>query len=120
MKTTLHSDGVTFVVEYTQSRDEYEAKVNGQTRRVRLLSARDEALTLLVDGQSLRVHLASDGQRTLVAIEGQVYEFTQAQKHQARPHSYFLRQSQQPALELRCSPRAGGGSHKTAPFFPAR
>ena len=84
MKTTLHSDGVTFVVEYTQSRDEYEAKVNGQTRRVRLLSARDGALTLLVDGQSLRVHLASDGQRTLVAIEGQVYEFTQAQKSQAR------------------------------------
>ncbi|MBI3301680.1 MAG: biotin/lipoyl-binding protein [Deltaproteobacteria bacterium] len=84
MKTTLHSGGATFTVEYTQSGDEYEAVVDGQPLRARLLSARDGALTLLVDRQPLRAHIASDGSRTLVAIAGQVYEFTQAPEKRAR------------------------------------
>lgn len=84
MKTILHSGGTTFTVEYTQSGDEYEAVIDGHVRRTRLLSMRDGALTLLVDGRPLRVHLASDGPRTLVAIDGYVYEFTQAQEKQAR------------------------------------
>jgi len=84
MKTILSSDGEAFSVEYTPNGDEYEVAVNGQTRTVRLLSARDGALTLLVDDQPLRVHVAIDGQRTLVAIAGQVYEFTQSQEKQAR------------------------------------
>jgi len=84
MKTTLHSGGATFTVEYTQSGDEYAAVVNGQSIRARLLSVRDGAVTLLIDGQPLRAHLASDGPRTLVAIAGGVYEFTHAQEQQAR------------------------------------
>jgi 3-methylcrotonyl-CoA carboxylase alpha subunit len=84
MKTMLSSDGEPLSVEYTAHGDEYEIAVNGQTRTVRLLSARDSTLTLLVDNQPLHVHVAADGKRTLVAIAGQVYEFTQPQEKQAR------------------------------------
>lgn len=84
MKTIFSTDGEALSVEYTQNGDEYEVAVNGQTRTVRLLSARDGTLTFLVDGQPLRVHLASDGQRTLVAIAGRVYEFAHAQEKQSR------------------------------------
>jgi len=71
-------------VEYTQSAEVYEAVINGQSLRARLLSAHDGILTLLVDGKPQRVHVASDGTRTLVAIAGQVYEFTQAQEKKLR------------------------------------
>ena len=84
MKTVLHSDGTAFTVEYTQSGNEYEVIIGSQVKRTRALSAHGGALTLLVDDQPLRVHVAIDGQRTLVAIAGQVYEFTQSQEKQAR------------------------------------
>jgi biotin carboxyl carrier protein len=84
MKTTLQLGGTALTVEYTQSGDEYAAVINGQSLRARLLSARDGILTLLVDGKPLRVHVASDGTRTLVAIAGNVYEFTQAQEKKLR------------------------------------
>jgi biotin carboxyl carrier protein len=84
MKTTLQLDNTALTVEYTQSGDEYEAVINGQSLRARLLSAHDGILTLLVDGKPQRVHVASDGTRTLVAIAGQVYEFTQAQEKKLR------------------------------------
>jgi biotin carboxyl carrier protein len=84
MKTILSRGGEVLTVEYTRNGDEYEVAVDGQTRTVRLLSVRDGALTLLVDGQPLHAHVASDGQRTLVAIAGQVYEFTHTQEKQAR------------------------------------
>ena len=87
MKTVLSADGETLTIEYTESGNEYEVTVNGQTRTVQLLSASDGALTLLVEGKPLHAHVAGDGTRTLVAIAGQIYEFTQAQekKSQARP-----------------------------------
>jgi len=88
MKTTLHSGGATFTVEYSQNGDEYEAVVNGQSTCVRLLSVHDGALTFLIDGQPLHVCLASDGPRTMVAIEGRVYEFTQMQEKQARTRQH--------------------------------
>jgi biotin carboxyl carrier protein len=84
MKTTLHSGDTLFTVEYTQTRDEYEALVNGQSLHVRLLSVHDDMFTLLLDGQPLRIHLASDGSRTLVSIAGQVYEFTYTSDKQVR------------------------------------
>jgi len=84
MKTILSTGGESLTVEYTQNGDEYEVAVNSQTRTVRLLSARDGALTLLVDGKPQRVHVASDGPRTLVAVAGHVYEFTRPQEKQPR------------------------------------
>jgi 3-methylcrotonyl-CoA carboxylase alpha subunit len=84
MKTVLHADGTAFIVEYTQSGDEYEVIIGNQVKRARMLSACDGALTLLIDHQPLHVHVASDGQRTLVAIAGEVYEFTQPQEKQTR------------------------------------
>ena len=84
MKTMLSAGGESLAVEYTQKGNEYEVTVNGQTRTVRLLSACDGALSLLVDGKPLRVHVVSDGTRTLVAIAGQVYEFSHAQEKKSR------------------------------------
>jgi acetyl/propionyl-CoA carboxylase alpha subunit len=94
MKTTLHMGRADYQVEYTQSGDEYNASVNGTPLRTHLLAARSGALTLLIDGKSLRVHLANDGSRTLVAIEGQTYEFTRQEKQgRARPGETFSRVS---------------------------
>lgn len=79
MKTTLlSSTGTAFVVEYTQSGNEYDTRVNGHPKHVRLLSEEPNALTLLVDGQPIRVHVVNDGQRALAAIDGYVYEFSRA------------------------------------------
>ena|SRR5713101_6222003 len=84
MKTTLHSAGETLIVEYTQSGDEYAATINGHSMHVRLLSIRDGAVTLLINGKPLHLHIAGDSARALVAIEGQTYEFTQAQAQRPR------------------------------------
>ncbi|MGE0682372.1 MAG: biotin/lipoyl-containing protein [Candidatus Binatia bacterium] len=84
MKTTLHSNETALVVEYHQEGDEYEAIINGQQLRARLLSFRNGALTLLVNEKPLHVHVASDDRRILIAIAGQVYEFTQAQEKQSK------------------------------------
>jgi biotin carboxyl carrier protein len=84
MKTTLHSNETALTVEYEKKGDEYEAIVNGQTFKVRLLSARNNSFTLLVNEKPLQAHLARDGQRTLVAIEGRVYEFSQGQDRQGK------------------------------------
>lgn len=79
MKTTLlSSSGTAFAVEYTQRGNEYDTQVNGQLRRIQLLSEEDSAITLLVNGQPLRVHVVHDGQRSLAAIDGYVYEFSRA------------------------------------------
>jgi biotin carboxyl carrier protein len=84
MKTTLHSSGTTLVVEYRQEGEEYEAVIDGQQLRARLLSLRNGALTLLVNEKPLHMQVASDDQRILIAIAGQVYEFTQAREKQSR------------------------------------
>lgn len=84
MKTTLHCAAETFTVEYTQTGDGCTAAVNGHPLQARLLSMREGALTLLIDGKPLSFHLAHDGSRALVAVEGQVYEFTQGQEQQGR------------------------------------
>jgi biotin carboxyl carrier protein len=79
MKTTLlSSNGTAFAVEYTQRGNDYETQVNGQATRIQLLSEEDSAVTLLVNGRPLRVHIVHDGQRSLAAIDGQVYEFSRA------------------------------------------
>ncbi len=84
MKTTLHSQGTPLTIEYDQQGEVYEATIDGQTLQARLLSVRDDSLTLLVDEKPLHIHIARDDQRTLVAIDGQVYEFTQAQEKSGR------------------------------------
>lgn len=84
MKTTLHVNGATLVVEYLQEGEEYAAVIDGQQLRARLLSLRNGALTLLVNEKPLHMHVASDHRRILIAIAGQVYEFTQAQEQQSR------------------------------------
>lgn len=84
MKTTLHSQGTLLTLEYNQKGEVYEATLDGQTLQARLLSVQDDSLTLLVDKKPLHIHIACDGQRTLVAIDGQVYEFTQAQEKRGR------------------------------------
>ena len=79
MKTTLlSSSGTTFAIEYTQSGNEYDTQINGQVRRIQLLSEEDSAITLLVNSQPLRIHVVHDGQRSLAAIDGHVYEFLRA------------------------------------------
>ncbi len=79
MKTTLLSvSGSTFAVAYTQRGNEYDTHVNGQATRVQILSEEHGAVTLLVNGQPLRVHIVHDGQRSLAAINGHVYEFSRA------------------------------------------
>ena len=84
MKTTLYSHDAALTVEYTQKGDEVEAFIDGYALSARLLSAREGAFTLLINGKPVHIHLARDSQRTLVAIEGQVYIFTHAQEKQGR------------------------------------
>jgi propionyl-CoA carboxylase alpha chain len=84
MKTTLHSQGMPLAIEYNKKGEMYEATVDGQSLQARLLSFRESSLTLLVNEQPLLIHLARDGQRILVAIDGQVYEFTHAQEKRGR------------------------------------
>ncbi|MSQ48011.1 MAG: acetyl-CoA carboxylase biotin carboxyl carrier protein subunit [Deltaproteobacteria bacterium] len=80
MKTTLlATNGTAVTVEYTQrGNNDYETQINGQATRIQLLSEEDGAVTLLVNGQPLRVHVVHDGQRSLAAIDGHVYEFSRA------------------------------------------
>jgi biotin carboxyl carrier protein len=103
MKTTLLSSGTPFTVEYSQHGDEYEAVINEQAVRVRLLAASDGTLTLLINEQPLHVHIASESSRTLVAINGRVYEFTHAQEKRGRVRR---RESGQLSPEVR-SPMPG-------------
>lgn len=84
MKTTLHSRGSALVVEYRQGGDEYDITVGDTSLQAQILAAHDGALTLLVDGQLLRAHVVSDGSRTLVAIDGHVYEFARGEKKTAQ------------------------------------
>ena len=84
MKTTLHSRGSALTVEYHQGGDEYTVTVNDKIFRAQLLTARDGAFTLLVEGQLLRAHVVSDGPRTLVAIDGHVYEFVREDRRTAQ------------------------------------
>ncbi|NOT56964.1 MAG: biotin attachment protein [Deltaproteobacteria bacterium] len=79
MKTTLQTaSGTAFAIEYTQRGNDYETQVNGQATRIQLLSEEEGAVTLLVNGLPLRVHVVHDGQRSLAAINGHVYEFSRA------------------------------------------
>jgi biotin carboxyl carrier protein len=84
MKTTLHSQDVSLAIEYTQHGDDVAAVIDGHTLHARLLSAREGTFILLIDGRPVSAHVARDSQRTLVAIEGQVYSFTHAQEKQSR------------------------------------
>lgn len=102
MKTTLYAQDEALVLDYTQSGDLCEFSLNGQTGQARLISVRDGAVTLLVraddadhlskknsssallDGRAVQAHVATHGNRILVAIEGRVYEFRTAQDTRRR------------------------------------
>ena len=84
MKTTLHSRGSALTVEYGQGSDGYTVTVSEETFQAQVLAAQDGAFTVQVSGQLLHAHVASDGPRTLVAIEGQVYEFLRGEKKTAQ------------------------------------
>ena len=96
MKTTLYAAGEALVLEYAQNGDTWDFTLHRQmeqseqtehlehTGQVRLLSAGDGTLTLLVDGRPVQAHIAQDGVRILVALEGQVYEFSRAQEKKGR------------------------------------
>jgi biotin carboxyl carrier protein len=90
MKTTLHSGGTTLVIEYRQEGEEYEAVIDGQQFRARLLSLHNGSLTLLVNEKPLHMHVASDNQRILIGIAGQVYEFTQTREKQSKARRHDL------------------------------
>lgn len=83
MKTTLHSRGNALTVEYRQGEDGYVVTVDNTSLQTQILAAHDGALTLLVDGQLLRAHVVSNGPRTLVAIDGHVYEFARTERKSA-------------------------------------
>jgi acetyl/propionyl-CoA carboxylase alpha subunit len=80
MKTTLHAHGQALAIEYRNNDADYVITVGDETVRVQLLAAHNGALTLSVAGQLLRAHVVSDGPRTLVAIDGRVYEFRRGEK----------------------------------------
>ncbi len=84
MKTTLYVQDEPLVLTYTLSGDLCEFSLNEQTGQARLISARNGAVTLLVDGQAVKAHVATHGSRILVAVEGRVYEFSRAQDTHAR------------------------------------
>ncbi len=93
MKTTLYAAGEALALEYTQNGDRWDFTLNGQsaqteqlghTGQVQLLSARGGTLTLLVDGRPVQAHIVQDGARVLVALAGEVYEFTTAQARKGR------------------------------------
>ena len=102
MKTTLYAQDETLVLNYTQSGDLCEFSLNGQAGQARLISVHGGAVTLLVtvdgddhlskkrpssslvDGRAVQAHVATRGDRILVAIEGRVYEFRTAQDTPAR------------------------------------
>jgi biotin carboxyl carrier protein len=83
MKTILHSRGKALTVEYRQSGDGYVVTVDETPLQTQVLAVHGGALTLSVGGQLLRAHVVSDGPRTLVAVDGYVYEFTRGEKQSA-------------------------------------
>ena len=84
MKTTLYAQDEALVLDYTQNGDRYEFSLNGHSGQAQLISARNGAMTLLVDGRAVQAHVVSHGGRILVAVEGRVYEFSTAQGNQGR------------------------------------
>ena len=78
MKTTLHSNNAAFLIDYTQENDEFTVQVNGDIQCIRLLATQPSAFTFVIDGQPLQTHWVYDGQRTIVALNGNVYEFFHA------------------------------------------
>ncbi|MBM4255597.1 MAG: biotin/lipoyl-binding protein [Deltaproteobacteria bacterium] len=80
MKTTLHARGNALTVEYRQNGDEYTVTVGDTALQTQILATHEGALTLVVDGQLLHAHVVSDGPRTLVALDGHVYEFARGEK----------------------------------------
>jgi biotin carboxyl carrier protein len=84
MKTTLHYNGALLTLEYEQQGNEFAVRVAEQIMNLRLLSVQQDALTFLVNEKPLRAHVVHDGQRTLVAIEGHVYKFSQAREKQGK------------------------------------
>ena len=103
MKTTLHSHGRALAIEYRNDGTEYVITVSDETLRAQLLAAHDGALTLVVDGQLIRAHVVSDGPRTLVAIDGRVYEFLRGEKKTAHSRQ---REAGRLSPEI-CSPMPG-------------
>lgn len=84
MKTTLHAHGQALAIEYRNNDIDYVITIGDETIQAQLLATHDSALTLSVDGRLLRAHVVSDGPRTLVAIDGRVYEFQRGEKKTAQ------------------------------------
>jgi acetyl/propionyl-CoA carboxylase alpha subunit len=80
MKTTLHVHGQALTIEYRNTDADYVVTVGDEVLEAQLLAAQDGALTLFVGGQLVRAHVVSDGPRTLVAIDGRIYEFQRDEK----------------------------------------
>ncbi len=80
MKTTLHAHGEALAIEYRNNDASYVVTIGDETLQAQILATHEGALTLFVDGQLLRAHVVSDGSRTLVAIDGRVYEFQRGEK----------------------------------------
>ncbi len=79
MKTVLYAAGKELMLEYTQpgeSDELHELVWNGQPQQpVHVVAIRDGTITVLVDGRPLHAHIVRDGDRSLISIEGQTYEF---------------------------------------------
>jgi 3-methylcrotonyl-CoA carboxylase alpha subunit len=80
MKTTLHARGEALAIEYRTTDAGYDVTIGEETIQAQIVATHDGALTLFVDSQLLRAHVVSDGPRTLVAIDGRVYEFQRSEK----------------------------------------
>ena len=80
MKTTLHLRGSALAIEYGQRGEEYTVTVSEKTFHAHIFAAQDGVFTVQVDGQLLHAYIASDGRRTLVSIDGRVYEFVREEK----------------------------------------
>ena len=79
MKFTLNCRGESFEVDVVEKGGEYLLSVNGQPCEVQVLSFRHDTLALVVNGRPLRVHVVADGKKTLAALLGETYEFTEAE-----------------------------------------
>ena len=75
MKTTLYAGGEALQLAYDQDGTTYEVSLNGQSQRITLLAARDDAVTFSIEGQPVHAYIVRAGSQSLVSIDGQTYAF---------------------------------------------
>ena len=84
MRTSLYTNGEELTLDYEQTGDTYEVVCNGQMQQAKVVASRDGTITFLIDGSPLHAHVVRDGDRSLVCIEGQTYEFNHTPPKQDR------------------------------------